>query len=175
MNPPSLFGTPPCQLGVPNLTDDSPFIALLRRRLADHSVEAAVSFDDMWCHVRPVGATHPAQGWKLHLSATAEAAPHTLTVALDVLLSSRHAFKFASTPGRLNLLNSANYPRPGAGKFVTIYPTDVDALGAILRDLGELLEGEPGPYILSDLRWNDLVGAEESVAALERRGCFVLW
>jgi tRNA A-37 threonylcarbamoyl transferase component Bud32 len=53
-------------------------------------------------------------------------------------------------------MHNAKYaPRGSSGKFVTIYPTDVDALGTILRDLGERLEGEPGPYILSDLRWNE--------------------
>jgi tRNA A-37 threonylcarbamoyl transferase component Bud32 len=53
-------------------------------------------------------------------------------------------------------MHNAKYaPRGSSGKFVTIYPTDVDALGTILHDLGERLEGEPGPYILSDLRWNE--------------------
>ncbi|HXL96689.1 MAG TPA: hypothetical protein VN969_47895 [Streptosporangiaceae bacterium] len=40
-----------------------------------------------------------------------------------------------------------------AGKIVTIYPADEAACERILADLGQLLDGEPGPYILSDLRY----------------------
>lgn len=32
---------------------------------------------------------------------------------------------------------------------------DEQELHRTLKELGDLLEGEPGPYILSDLRWND--------------------
>ncbi|NYH91202.1 serine/threonine protein kinase [Actinopolymorpha rutila] len=44
-------------------------------------------------------------------------------------------------------------PRGFSGKLVTIYPVDDAACEKILVELGELLEGEPSPYILTDLRW----------------------
>src|SRR4029078_10951795 len=40
-----------------------------------------------------------------------------------------------------------------SGKFITIYPADDTQCERILNELSEVLDGEPGPYILSDLRW----------------------
>jgi hypothetical protein len=149
---PSTFGPQGCRpLAVPVLTDDSPLLKLLRQKLAEHATEnAVIAFDDVWCHVRPPGAAHPVQGWKLHLSATAQSASRTLGAALDVLLPAGHAFKFASTIERLNTLNSANYPRSGSGKFITIYPPDDATAVCLAERLHDATRGEPGPAILSD-------------------------
>src|SRR5262249_27676308 len=38
-------------------------------------------------------------------------------------------------------------------KLVTIYPVDDTTCEKILMELGEVLDGEPSPYILTDLRW----------------------
>jgi hypothetical protein len=51
--------------------------------------------------------------------------------------------------------NSKYSPRASSGKLATIYPVDEAAAQTILTELGALLSGEPGPYILSDLRWGD--------------------
>ncbi len=40
-------------------------------------------------------------------------------------------------------------------QFVTVYPADEEQLHTVLRELGSLLEGFEGPYILTDLRWHD--------------------
>jgi hypothetical protein len=50
-------------------------------------------------------------------------------------------------------MRNAKYaPRRGSGKFITIYPADEAELELVSKELGELLDGERGPYILSDLR-----------------------
>jgi hypothetical protein len=49
--------------------------------------------------------------------------------------------------------NGKYAPRGSSGKIVTIYPADEVACERILADLGQLLDGEPGPYILGDLRY----------------------
>ena len=50
-------------------------------------------------------------------------------------------------------MRNAKYaPRRGSGKFITIYPADDAELELVCKELGDLLDGEPGPYILSDLR-----------------------
>ena len=47
------------------------------------------------------------------------------------------------------------HPRGASGKLVAIYPHDEAEFEVILKDLGTILAGEPGPYILSDLRIGD--------------------
>ncbi len=52
------------------------------------------------------------------------------------------------------LMRNAKYAsRSASGKAVTIYPADEAACERILRELDAELAGEPGPYILSDLRY----------------------
>ena len=51
-------------------------------------------------------------------------------------------------------MRNAKYaPRGGSGKVVTIYPQDEAACERILAELDAILDGAPGPYILSDLRY----------------------
>ena len=53
-------------------------------------------------------------------------------------------------------MRNAKYsPRGASGKLVTIYPRNDEEFERILDELGALLDGEPGPYILSDLRVGD--------------------
>ena len=72
--------------------------------------------------------------------------------------ASRGTSPSSSCPaGTLLHLRNAKYAGRGAsGKFVTIYPADERATPAdSLTSWAAELAGEPGPYILSDLRWGD--------------------
>ncbi len=62
------------------------------------------------------------------------------------------AFKHIRSTRRLIELNSKTGSRSGSGKLVTIYPDNDKQLQVIIRDLSDELAGEPGPYLLSDLR-----------------------
>ncbi len=110
---------------------------------------------DNWVVMNPVGASVPQQGWKVHASACLDNAERILETVWAYCIPRRITFKFLAARNIVHLQNAKYAPRGSSGKFVTIYPTDIDALGTILHDLGELLDGEPGPYILSDLRWNE--------------------
>ncbi len=110
---------------------------------------------DNWVVMSPVGASVPAQGWKVHASACLDNAERILETVWEYCVPRRITFKFLAARSALHLQNAKYAPRGSSGKFMTIYPTDVDELGTILQDLGERLAGEPGPYILSDLRWNE--------------------
>ena len=72
---------------------------------------------------------------------------------MAVLRPREISFKFL--PGRLAvLMRNAKYaPRGASGKVVTIYPQDEAACERILAELDAILDGAPGPYILSDLRY----------------------
>src|SRR5690606_6672782 len=80
-------------------------------------------------------------------------AERVLQAVWDYCLAHRLAFKFLRGPRVLLMRNSKYAGRASSGKFVTIYPCNEDELEVACRDLDRLLSGEPGPYILSDLRW----------------------
>lgn len=108
---------------------------------------------DDWLVYRPEEARLPAQGWKVHVSACLENADDILAVVFDYCVPRRIVFKFIRSRQLLLLRNGKYADRGSSGKFVTIYPRDEAQLQTILTELGERLDGRPGPYILSDLRW----------------------
>lgn len=109
-------------------------------------------FDD-WLAYDPEGVKLPAQGWKIHASACLDNAEEILAAVWDYCLPRRIAFKFVRSEQLLFLRNVKYSSRGSSGKFVTIYPADEAQLELVLTELGAMLDGQPGPYILSDLRW----------------------
>jgi predicted Ser/Thr protein kinase len=110
--------------------------------------------DGDWRHVTPPDHDLPAQGWKIHVSATLAGAPKALDTVWDHCAARRLPFKFIRSPRLFFLRNSKYADRGSSGKLVTIYPADPAELERVLKELDDLLHGEPGPYILSDLRWD---------------------
>jgi class III lanthionine synthetase len=95
----------------------------------------------------------PEQGWKIHVSACMDNADRILNAVWDYCVPREIEFKFLKSPAAL-MARVSKYARRGfSGKLVTIYPVDEAACETVLRELGEILDGEPNPYILSDLRW----------------------
>ncbi|MEW2379190.1 class III lanthionine synthetase LanKC [Micromonospora sp. NPDC047812] len=107
---------------------------------------------DDWLIYAPEGGTLPQQGWKIHVSATLDNAERVLDVVWDYCVPRGLSFKFLRGPRTLLLRNSKYASRAASGKFVTVYPRDDAELELVCKELDELLAGEPGPYILSDLR-----------------------
>jgi hypothetical protein len=113
-----------------------------------------------WLNLTPLGpdgapAAGPAQGWKIHASATRANAERIARVVWDYCVPRRIPFKFVPGPHLLHLRNTKYAGRDSSGKFVTVYPADEEQLHTVLRELGDLLKGFEGPYILTDLRWYD--------------------
>ncbi len=106
-----------------------------------------------WVQLSPDGVELPGQGWKIHASATLDNAPAVLDTIVKYCVAERVTFKFIRSGRVLQRRNSKYGDRSASGKFVTLYPVDEGEFEKILRELGGLLEGQPGPYILSDLRW----------------------
>ncbi|MFI7650090.1 class III lanthionine synthetase LanKC [Micromonospora sp. NPDC049460] len=107
---------------------------------------------DDWLIYAPEGGTLPQQGWKIHVSATLANAERVLDTVWDYCVPRGLSFKFLRGPRTLLLRNSKYASRGASGKFVTVYPRDDAELELVCKELDELLAGEPGPYILSDLR-----------------------
>lgn len=95
----------------------------------------------------------PQQGWKIHVSATLENANDTIARVWEYCVSQAICFKFLPSKVAVLMHNAKYAPRGSSGKVVTIYPVDTEALEHILSELDQLLDGAPGPYILSDLRY----------------------
>ncbi|WP_417198250.1 hypothetical protein [Streptomyces stelliscabiei] len=97
----------------------------------------------------------PTQGWKVHASATRGNADRIAAIVWDYCVPRGIPFKFVPGPHLLHLRNAKYAARDSSGKFVTVYPGDEEQLHLVLRELGDLLKGHDGPYILTDLRWNE--------------------
>nr|BFD81092.1 class III lanthionine synthetase LanKC [Streptomyces sp. Xyl84] len=111
-----------------------------------------------WLTLTPLGAdgaaaAGPAQGWKIHASATRDNADEIAAIVWDYCVPRRIPFKFVPGPHLLHLRNTKYAARDTSGKFVTVYPDGEEQLHQVLCELGGLLEGFEGPYILTDLRW----------------------
>ncbi|MBK0374578.1 class III lanthionine synthetase LanKC [Streptomyces sp. RB110-1] len=105
-----------------------------------------------WLSYSPDGLRLPPQGWKLHISAALDNADSVLERVVAHCLAHRLAFKCVPNPGLLALRNAKYADRAGSGKFITVYPPSDEAFPEVCTALMELLDGEHGPYILSDLR-----------------------
>ncbi|MFC7530938.1 class III lanthionine synthetase LanKC [Actinoplanes sp. GCM10030250] len=123
-----------------------------RRQLPDGwSIRA----HDDWLIAGRDGATLPRQGWKIHSSGRPENAQQIVDTIWHYCVPRGIPFKFLRSPQVLFMRNSKYASRASSGKLATIYPSDDTAAQTILTELGALLTGESGPYILSDLRWGD--------------------
>jgi hypothetical protein len=127
------------------------------RFLAGRAVPAGWTAHDRegWTHLVPPDTGLPPQGWKIHVSATLDNAARLLDTVWDYCPPRRLAFKFLADRTTLLLRNAKYADRSGSGKFVTLYPLTAADFERTLRELGDLLAGEPGPYVLNDLRWQD--------------------
>ncbi|QMU80319.1 protein kinase/lanthionine synthetase C family protein [Streptacidiphilus sp. PB12-B1b] len=108
---------------------------------------------EVWVALHPVGQALPDQGWKIHVSACLGNAEEILAVVRAYCFEHRVAFKFLRSPALVQTQNGKYAARGSSGKFMALYPVDDEVLRRCLDDLGTALEGQPGPYILSDLRW----------------------
>ncbi|MEV1054462.1 class III lanthionine synthetase LanKC [Streptomyces sp. NPDC049887] len=106
-----------------------------------------------WLAYRPIDSHLPAQGWKIHVSACLDNAEKVLAQVWDYCVPRDIAFKFVPSRHLLHIRNAKYADRAGSGKFITVYPADDAQCRTVAEDLDALLAGEPGPYILSDLRW----------------------
>lgn len=109
-----------------------------------------------WEGWTPRDWTPRVQGWKIHVSATPRCAERTLSLTTEICLNHQVAFKFLPILSGLIDSSSKQGDRGSAGKFITIYPDDDAQMGELLHELAKALDGQEGPYILSDLRFGDV-------------------
>ncbi|RYF56830.1 MAG: lantipeptide synthetase [Comamonadaceae bacterium] len=126
------------------------------------TVSEAADWDD-WDQVADVHWTHwlradrplPEQGWKIHVSARPDNAAGILLTVSQYCHQHRISFKHVRSAGRLDVVVAKDCERAVAGKFITIYPRTHQELRDALLEVDRAIGGTPGPYILSDLRWEN--------------------
>lgn len=111
--------------------------------------------DEDWVRYVPDDVHLPGQGWKVHVSACLENAERIIETVGTYCLARGCAFKLLQSQRALLARNGKYAAREGSGKLVTVYARDEVELEVVAKELAEALAGEPGPYILSDLRWGD--------------------
>ncbi|KIH99835.1 serine/threonine protein kinase [Streptomonospora alba] len=107
-----------------------------------------------WLALRPVEPRLPEQGWKIHVSACLDNAESILARVWDYCVAHYVSFKFVPTRYLLHNRNAKYADRGSSGKFITVYPADEAECASVAAGLDALVGGEPGPYVLSDVRWN---------------------
>jgi len=108
-----------------------------------------------WSYCKPAGYVSQIQGWKIHISGMRTTASELLKRIVPLLVSENIAFKFCSDLRMVRLSNNKNWPRTGAGKFMTIYPDNPEQFASIIERLAKSTSDMVGPYILSDRRYKD--------------------
>ncbi len=103
-----------------------------------------------WVGVRRRDVRIPAQGWKLHVSATVGSAPEVLERSLPVLVAEGVPFKVAASPAVLVALNEGEGGLAQAGKFLTVYPADDAQAVRLAVALDEATLDLRGPRVLTD-------------------------
>jgi hypothetical protein len=144
------------------LTDPVFYDSFIRKDAGEHDFELAQGptpegwqrgESGDWLMYMPQDPVLPPQGWKIHASACKDNAEQVLAAIWGYCIARRIPFKFIRSHELFFLRNVKYSPRGASGKFVTIYPADDVQLELILTELGAALDGQAGPYILSDLRW----------------------
>jgi serine/threonine protein kinase len=110
----------------------------------------------MWFYCGSPSNSLPAQGWKIHVSATLSNCQNILSQVASVLFKDEDtSFKFALDRSFLSLLNSKGWPRGASGKFITVYPAGRHRFLELIEAIHEATAEMQGPYILSDLAYKN--------------------
>ena len=126
----------------------SSFLTPIARACAGQGWRAAAH--DEWIDVAHNQAVVPEQGWKLHVSASVEAAAAVLARCLPVLAAEPTRFKVAASTERLGDLNLGEGGASQVGKFLTVYPSGDDQAVRLAIALDRATAGLGGPRIPSD-------------------------
>lgn len=127
------------------------------RSVVAHCVDEGweVRPNGFWTYCIPKQVPPAAQGWKIHVSTAPQTARETLERVVPLLVEERTPFKFCSDGRMTRLSTSKNWPRTGAGKFITVYPRDDEQFTCLIERCHQATHAMRGPHILSDRPYKD--------------------
>jgi hypothetical protein len=128
--------------------------------------------DGSWCYSRLGLRSDPAQGWKIHVSATQLSANEVFSRVRPILSEREVLFKVPVRLDSLGALNSGIGQFSQVGKFMTVYPSSTNEAIELARALHSATRGLRGPEIPFDVRYrkNSLVYYRYGVFRRPRRG-----
>ncbi|MFH7599685.1 class III lanthionine synthetase LanKC [Streptomyces racemochromogenes] len=95
------------------------------------------------------------EGWKIHVSARLDRAQHVLDTVAGICFAEGVPFKHLSARLFFLFLHHKHAGRAQSGKFCAVYPPDTETARRLLERLRDALDGEEGPYVLTDRRFRD--------------------
>lgn len=126
--------------------------------LSNDFLPVAGKADSIWKFSREATPVDPAQGWKLHISATVLSAGKVLAVVGPLLKSRSVLFKGPASLDHLSKLNSGlYYGYTQVGKCLTVYPRSEREAIAIAKKTLELTRDIPAPAVPFDLKFGGCV------------------
>jgi len=103
-----------------------------------------------WASCSPGDREDLEHGWKIHVSSTQENAAETLAIITKLMADQKIAFKFCADRRMLKMSLGKGWSRFQIGKFIAIYPKDVNEFTRIIDELHVATSHLVGPYILTD-------------------------
>ncbi|WP_448099378.1 class III lanthionine synthetase LanKC N-terminal domain-containing protein [Luteibacter yeojuensis] len=103
-----------------------------------------------WASCSPGEREDLEHGWKIHVSSTQENAAETLSIVTKLMAAENIAFKFCADRRMLKMSLGKGWSRFQIGKFIAIYPKDVEEFARIIDELHVATTHLVGPYILTD-------------------------
>ncbi len=108
-----------------------------------------------WTHCDPPDAVVATHGWKIHISSTLDNAIETLDTVTRICVEYAIPFKFCSDDVMLELSFNKNASRSQVGKFITLYPADLDIFKVAIDRIHEATRHLTGPHVLTDRPYRD--------------------
>jgi hypothetical protein len=104
-----------------------------------------------WTSYLRSGRPLSQQGWKIHLSCSAETAPFALQTVGPVLFACASGFKIPETGAGVATINAGNAGSTQTGKIITIYCNDDQELRTVRDAITAVWSDTSGPTVPSDL------------------------
>ncbi|MFF4403412.1 class III lanthionine synthetase LanKC [Streptomyces sp. NPDC001404] len=105
-----------------------------------------------WVTLRPGGETAPGQGWQIHVSVTLPEVVRAVEIVWGHCVERRIPFDFVRSRAAARELNGDRADRLTGGRLITVHVDGEEELSRTLTELGALLDGLTGPYVLGGLR-----------------------
>ncbi|WP_042426610.1 class III lanthionine synthetase LanKC [Streptacidiphilus anmyonensis] len=107
----------------------------------------------IWVMWHRDGLLVPKDGWKVHVSARRSRLAPVLDTVAGICFAHDVAFKHIASDEFYWWVHHKHASRAQSGKFIAVYPPGPAAARRLMEDLCAALDGESGPYILSDRRY----------------------
>jgi len=127
------------------------------------------SKSDVWTYL-DCGVDLPSFGWKVHVSSRYSDTDIVLQKACRIAFELKAPFKYLSGPREFFTLHAKNSSRLQSGKFMALYPSDVEIAKTLMERLSVTLQLYEGLDILTDRPFNNSTNVYYRWGAFKRTG-----